>query len=557
MKRIVAALAVLGVGACAVPVQEEKDPPPPTCSQRLEAFTPGAGTILPDPEKPFALPPLQTEVPLYQLTIPEEALAALEADPLGDTDYAATFVIDGTSVPVRVRYRGNSSREWPKKSWRIEAVGGKPFDGRDTINLLSEWKDVTLQVEKLAFDLLAAMGSPAPRTKFVRLAINGEYQGVYLDTERVDKDFLRNHGFVDRDASIYRCGRKDCEMKRWRANFQTKWEKKTNEGRANDDLETFLCAVNESPEPTFPQLLDQSLELESYLRVMATDALISNNVIEDSRSYVIHDDFTGRITYVPWDYNNSSTRWQPGSSLGKEAEVDHPLFIYSITDGWSEDVYRYRLAEKDPSKDWHPVFSSLSARISFHPELRGRLLATIDRALDTLFTNKVLDRRIEAVHDLLRPYVADDPYAYPDKFDDGVRYLKDYVTRRRAFLRTELERFRNPPAGMVLEALDPAAGLVTIRNRGAAPQNLSGWTLTPDLRRRPAPNLPAQTLAPNESLQIRTDDIGFALARSGELGLFHNERLDGVVDLLFYGELDPGERYGRSASDPAHWEIRR
>ena len=81
------------------------------------------------------------------------------------------------------------------------------------MNLISEWRDQTMMVEKLGYDLLAAMGGVASRAKYVRLGINGVPQGVYLDLERVDNNFLVNHGFADQNGTIYRCGRKDCEMK--------------------------------------------------------------------------------------------------------------------------------------------------------------------------------------------------------------------------------------------------------------------------------------------------------------------------------------------------------
>src|SRR5690606_2099049 len=130
------------------------------------------------------------------------------------------------------------------------------------LNLLSEWKDHTMMVEKLGYDLLAAMHVPAPRAKYVRLTVNGQYLGVHLDLERVDKDFVRNHEFPDKDPDIYRCGRKDCEMKLWREEFQQEMEKKTNELQVNGRLDAFLCAVNAAPESELVEVLEERLELE-------------------------------------------------------------------------------------------------------------------------------------------------------------------------------------------------------------------------------------------------------------------------------------------------------
>src|SRR5690606_38328844 len=136
------------------------------------------------------------------------------------------------------------------------------------------------------------------------------------------------------DASIYRCGRKDCEMKPWYASFQKAWEKKTNEREGRSELDAILNAITFTPEPSLAAVLGERLELELYMRAMVMDALISNTTIEDSRSYFIHDRVSGRRIYVPWDLNNAALRWTPGSSVGGSPRIDRPLFTYSLTDSW-------------------------------------------------------------------------------------------------------------------------------------------------------------------------------------------------------------------------------
>ena len=285
------------------------------------------------------------------------------------------------------------------------------------------------------------------------------------------------------------------------------------------------------------------------------DALISNNVVEDSRSYVIFDARNARWLYVPWDLNNSSTRFQPGSSVGALARVDHPLFPYSVTDGWSEEAYRRRLAE-EPGRDWHPLFSNLTTRIANHPELRERLLDRLECALGTVFTEETLGARIRAIEALLAPYVPGDEHVSPERFDDGPRYLLDYVRRRAAFLREEVARYRAPPPGVALERVDPSAGRVALKNRGAGPVDLDGWTLAGDLRRRPPPNL-SGTLAPGATVDFDAAALGLDLAAAPELGLFRGRALDSVVDLVFPGGLAPGERYVRDEGPPHAWRVER
>ncbi len=548
------AICVLAACACG---SERPGPPVPkvVCAEELDGLSEPAGTMLRDPGAPFELPPLQETVELYRLEIAPENLEALATNPRADTMYEATFERDGIRYPALVRYRGNSSRDWPKKSWRVEFPDDRGFDGRHKLNLLSQWKDCTMMVEKLAYDLLAALHVPAPHATFVRLEINGEYQGVYLDLERVDKKFLAAHAFPDDDGTIYRCGRKDCEMKLWRAEFQRAWEKKTNEREDDSRLEQLLCAINAAPEHRFDEVLDQTLELELYLRYLVVDALISNNVVEDSRSYLVHDDRNRRWLYVPWDFNNSSTRYQPGSRVGTKAKVDHPLFPFSVTDSWSEDAYQQRLVE-DTSRDWHPLFSNLNTRIAFHPALRERFFLLLEQAMATVLTPEALGPRIDAIHALLSPYIPGDVNVDPEKFDDGPRYLKDYAERRAAFLEGEIHRYGEREPAVELYRVDPASGRITVRNRGSTAVPLEGWTLTTDLRRRPAPNL-SGVIEAGAELVLDLVELGLESTVPGEFGLFRGPALDDVVDVLFPGLLEADESWIRSADDPLRWELAR
>jgi len=511
---------------------------------------PAGGTWLQAPDAPFRMPALQTDVPEYDIRLSPLDLAEIFAHVRQDLDKPATFEANGERHQVLVRLRGNSSRSWPKKSWRIELPEGTRFDGRRKINLISGWRDSTLMVEKLGYDLLAALGFPAPRAKYVRLTINGQYQGVYLDLERVDKDYLRNHGFADKDATIYRCGRKDCEMKLWRAEFQTPWEKKTNElDPKNDLLDRFLCAVNATPEPELVDVLEERVELELHLRNMVVDALIANDTVEDSRSYVAFDTFTGRMTYVPWDLNNSTTRLQPGNRPGKEGDFDHPLFLFTALDGWSDLEWQKRM-QADPSHAWHPLSSNLNNRIVFHPALRARLVARTEQALAQVFKPEVLDPWIDQVHDLLRPYVVGDANVTLALFDDGPRYMKQYLRNRAGFLRAQLDKFRALPDDLLLESVDPASGVVTIRNRGAAPVSTATAVLSTDVRARPLlPNLPARVLQPGDSMEVR-----LAVGVPGMLALWANGQAAGLRDVLILGQIPAGTRYERD--EAGNWLVR-
>jgi spore coat protein H len=525
---------------------------------------------VPEPQRAFKLPAVQTSVPEYELLIPEETLKKFYAD-IYTPEQDALFKVDGTTYRVKVRLRGASARTFPKKSWNVSLEGDTRFEGRTSLNLVAEYADATMLAEKLAYDLLEAMRVPASKAKYVRLKINGRYEGVFLDIEQVNKSFLKAHDFADDDATIYRCGWKDCEFKTWKVPYQGNWTKKTNETQPNTELQAMLALINHTPEPQFPAALEKKLQLEHYLRSMVLDALMSNNYVEDSESYFIYDRATGKWSYVPWDLNNVDARWWYPITVQdmstSSSNMRHPLFAFTLTDGWVEKMYNQRKGETAAYPGYLPVFSNLGTRVLMNPVLRERLEARLDKALEELFTSTVMNGHIDKLHALIDPYMEDDPYMDYGRFQAGRDYMKRFVRERRAFILKELERYAAQKPTLVFEAFDPRAGWVEVGNRTSAAVSLRGMVLTTNLRvslaesshsptRVQAPVgavLPEVTLAPGQKVRLDAAALGIELPAKGELGLFNGTSVVGVKDLLFYGELEAGKRYERGEQG---WEIR-
>lgn len=515
------------------------EPPPPP---------PRSG--FPAPPGHFVYPPLQTQVPEYRVTVDPAAFEEL-VNTRTEEEFPAEFTgPDGKTQPILFRIRGNSSRAWPKKSFRVEFPEGVRFDGRRKLNLISSWREQTLMLEKLGYDILAAMGVPAPRVQYVRLVVNGRFQGIYLDIERVDSHFLRNHGFVDTSASIWRCGRRNCEMKTgFDASYQLDWEKKTNELEPSPELDAFMRLINFTPEPQFQSALAERFELDHFLRAIVMDALISNATTEDAGSYVIYDAVTRHFSYVPWDLNNTDAKLTT-EDTGDNPDFKHPLFNFSLYDQRTETEYAWR-AKKYPGV-YPPIFSNLNTRIVQQRELRERVLELTEQALAELFAPEVIHARIDATYALLRPHHPGSPYDSARLFGMAPAYVKDYVAKRTQFLREEVARWRAHAPTLVLQVVDPQQGFVELKNLAGVPVETGGKVLTTSLRAaKHAPRVPARVLAPGESLRVQ-----LPMAPEGEVGLFDGKGVVGVLDALYYGELPAGQRYVRSAEEPLRWEVR-
>jgi hypothetical protein len=106
---------------------------------------------------------------------------------------------------MNVRYRGASSMTFAKKQYGINFVNNKGKDvelsvgGLPKTNKLAfrtPYIDRSYMRDTLAYELGRKMGQSrgdqyaAPHTRFVQIFLNGEYEGIFILSEKIDYDFL-------------------------------------------------------------------------------------------------------------------------------------------------------------------------------------------------------------------------------------------------------------------------------------------------------------------------------------------------------------------------------
>lgn len=97
-----------------------------------------------------------------------------------------------TLLPMQIRGRGNSTWLYEKKPYRIklnsrQTILGMPAH-RDWV-LLANYGDKSLLRNQLALEISKRFGLPfTPRSQFVDVVINNQYQGNYLLTEQIKVD---------------------------------------------------------------------------------------------------------------------------------------------------------------------------------------------------------------------------------------------------------------------------------------------------------------------------------------------------------------------------------
>jgi len=98
---------------------------------------------------------------------------------------------------ISIERRGESSKEFAKKSFSIELqnadgsnnnVSILGFPEENDFVLYGPFSDRTLVKNVLSYELFRRTGRWAPRTRFIEVILNGEYEGVYVLTEKLKRD---------------------------------------------------------------------------------------------------------------------------------------------------------------------------------------------------------------------------------------------------------------------------------------------------------------------------------------------------------------------------------
>ena len=395
----------------------QPDPGPPETGPVEPLPAPEGGTLAAP-----AWPELQTEIATFALTVTPEHLQELEAH-VEDRDYGvpAQFTYQGRTWDVELRYRGRSTRDEPKKPYSVRfPKEGRFLGGVKRLELLAAYKDAGYLTEKLWYDLAASVGLKVPRTHYVHLSINGQYQGLYTEIGDLEKAFLRAHS-LDDDSDIYRCGMQDCELRPMpREPYMEPWDKRTNEDAPWDGLWSFIDGINRTPPHAFRAFAEREVALDGYLTWMVLDTFIANDYQVDSRSFLVYEREQREVDLRPVGLEQRPVALQPQAwrAAGRLGWASRPLFGFTAYDPYVYDLAEWRRSWGE--LDMKPAWSTLTTRILDDEVLRARYAARLRTLLDTWLTEENLARRINATHQLLRPFILPDaqgqtldPYVSP------------------------------------------------------------------------------------------------------------------------------------------------
>ena len=279
----------------------------------------------------------QSKLHRFDIYITDKNLKILNDDPAAERYVNAHLVFDGEVVKdIGLRYKGSigawvgclSGNDWtnpsgyktcPKLSFKIKINRNldRKFYGLKKLQFHSQNLDKSKMHERLGYHMFREFGVTASRSNHVVVYINGEFNGVFANTENIDGPFA-NHNFISSEGNIYK------EV--WPINSFGKANSsayfidglKTNEELG--DVSKILRFGNQlelSNENSINNIIGTWIDKELFLKTLVVDRRIANddgfmhwyhdggNFYSNHNYYWYEYPSEDKIQLIPWDLDNA------------------------------------------------------------------------------------------------------------------------------------------------------------------------------------------------------------------------------------------------------------
>lgn len=367
----------------------------------------------------------------------------------------ATITMNGMSYDsVGVRYKGNSTfclpndQLNPKVPFNIDMnywVSGQKLLDYKKIKLANAWLDPTF-VKEFSAAKVYRNYLPTPEVNLMELHVQGEYLGMYVNTESVNKQFLQKH-FGEKDGPLFKCdpiqvfcgennGQGEPSLA-WlgsdSASYYNSYQRKSEHGWSD------LLELTNTLNSDFDNL-DQFLNIDRVLWAFAVNTVILN--LDTYNGYYVHNYYfyqteDGLFQMIPWDLSESYV----GALLGWDFADPTPLYEY--------DPY------------FAPAGRPLAYLLLNDPDYRKQYTAHIRTVMEGYLQTDELETLIDAQQELaynsvdadenklfnMTSYVfnVDEPY-FDNNMFWGFGGIRETNVEREAFLSSHAEIANIPPS---------------------------------------------------------------------------------------------------------------
>ncbi len=331
---------------------------------------------------------------------------------------------------VGVRFKGNSSSSpdaWWKRSLLIkfgEFVDGQRFLGLRRVALDNAVQTGSVFSERLLLDVLRVEGVKCSRANYAAVTINGVFDGLFVNVERIDKSFLERV-FGNRDGVLYKNhlggAGSDLSALPRAQDYAGSFEPKTHTDEADfSEIMALAVLLRDTPDAALVAALEARFELDPFLRLMAImvfgGAFDQYTGMGPHNYYLYGDPATGLMSYLVWDLDVGF--------------ADNAFGRVPVIDGWNAS---WPLMQRP---------RPLIERILSNDALRTRYLVHADRILETYFRPEQMGAALDALYAQAQPILDEDPYPPRRVTVQSDRGYPSIVASQKAFIQRRYQTAR-------------------------------------------------------------------------------------------------------------------
>ncbi|KAI8099678.1 coth protein-domain-containing protein [Halteromyces radiatus] len=275
------------------------------------------------------------EIPTFHIQAPQDDIDRLHGYYLQDIDIKAniTYITSTDALhfaDTKLKLSGRSTRLLTKLSYSINLPKKSSIDGYRKIKLRACGTDPSYIREKLAYDMLSAVGRPGARNNFIRLFINNRAVGLFLLVERYDDNWLQNefgsgktsyeNGILYQGEGMQRDNRHAADLS-FHGNDPTYYQSsaysvtekpKVATDNLDEDLISFTKFIDDQLKldkrsvnsNTTVNAWNDQIDINGYFLNLAMDFLMGNfdNYVQNTNNYFLYKDpIKKRFIYINWD----------------------------------------------------------------------------------------------------------------------------------------------------------------------------------------------------------------------------------------------------------------
>lgn len=339
---------------------------------------------------------------------------------------------------VAIRFKGNSSSgptQKHKRSFLVkfdEYEKDQRFLGLSRASFDNGIQFGSLFSETIITEILRDLKIASHRANYAKLFVNDEYQGVYVNVERIDETFMANR-LPDAKGLLYKNdeggpGGNLQLIGDDPAAYEKAFEPETKSSKKKQQqLVDFIKFINQAPDAEFAVKLAEKMGVDEFLKIAAvmlySGAFDQLTGWQPHNFYMYHDGTQDRWCYMPWDLDVGFCE----TAFGKIRVLD----------------------------EWHAAWpiagqleNPLMQRIVADPTLLRKYRETAKVILEKYFEPERLCGVIDAKYALIKADLEKDPFPHrrvtvpsDRSYDDIVASMKEFVRKRHA---TAQQQLQNP-----------------------------------------------------------------------------------------------------------------